>query len=104
MLRRIVFYTRVIVTIIAPLVLLLLPVTFFDTGESICLSKMLANTECYACGMTKATMHFIHFDFQKAWDYNKLSYIVVPLLFPLWLKAVYEIQGKSLPGVLGKLT
>jgi hypothetical protein len=49
-------------------------------------------------------MHFIHFDFQKAWEFNKLSFIVVPMLFPLWLKAFYEIQGKSLPGLLGKLT
>jgi len=89
---------------IAPLVLLLLPATFFDTGDSVCLSKMLLNTECYACGMTRATMHFIHFDFQKAWEFNKLSFLVVPLLFPLWLKAFYEIRGKSLPGILGKLT
>ena len=88
----------------SPIVLMLLPVNFFDNGESICLSKLLAGMECYACGLTRATMHFIHFDFQKAWEYNKLSFIVVPMLFPLWLKAFYEIQGKSLPGLLGKLT
>ncbi len=88
----------------SPIVLMLLPVNFFDNGESICLSKLLAGIECYACGLTRATMHFIHFDFQKAWEFNKLSFIVVPMLFPLWLKAFYEIQGKSLPGLLGKLT
>ena len=104
MLRKFVFYTRIIVTMVAPFVLLLLPATYFDNGESICLSKLLAGMECYACGLTKATMHLIHFDFQKAWEFNKLSFIVVPMLFPLWLKAFYEIRGKSLPGVLGKLT
>lgn len=104
MLRKLVFYIRTSVTIIAPFVLLILPSDFFDKGESVCLSKLLANTECYGCGLTRATMHFVHFEFLKAWEFNKLSVIVVPLLFPLWLKAIYEIQGKTLPGLLGRLT
>ncbi|TAF71219.1 MAG: DUF2752 domain-containing protein [Flavobacterium sp.] len=104
MIKSIVFYTRVIITIVSPFVLLLLPSNFFDKGDSICLSKMLLNYQCYACGLTKATMHFIHFEFQKAWDYNKLVFIVVPMLAPLWAKAIYEIQGKKMPGVLGRLT
>lgn len=104
MLKKIVFNTRIWITIIAPFVLIILPPDFFDKGESICLSKALAGIECYACGLTKATMHFVHFEFREAWAFNKLSFIVVPMLFPLWLKAFYEIRGKSLPGILGKLT
>jgi Protein of unknown function (DUF2752) len=104
MIRKFVFFSRIWITILAPFVLLLLPKTFFDNGESICLSKMLAGMECYACGLTKGVMHFIHFDFKAAWEFNKLSFIVVPLLFPLWLKAFYELKGKQLPGILGKLT
>ena len=104
MLRKAVFYTRVWVTILAPFVLFMLPATFFDKGESLCLSVNLAGIECYACGMTKAVMHFIHFEFQKAWEFNKLSFIVVPLLFPLWIKAFYELNGKQMPGLIGKLT
>jgi hypothetical protein len=104
MIKKIVFYTRISITIIAPFVLLLLPADFFDGGESICLSRMLAGVECYACGMTRATMHFIHFNFQQAWDLNKLSFIVVPLLVPLWVKAFYELKGKSMPGLMGRLT
>ncbi|MFT5754574.1 MAG: hypothetical protein ACI924_001811 [Flavobacterium sp.] len=104
MLRKIVFYTRVWITIIAPFILLLLPADFFDNGESICLSKLLAGIECYACGLSRATMHFIHFEFSKAWEFNKLSFIVVPMLFPLWVKAIFEIQGKTIPGIFGKLT
>lgn len=104
MLKKIVFYTRILVTMLAPFVLILLPSDYFDKGESICLSKTLAGYECYACGLTRAVMHFIHLEFQKAWEFNKLSYIVVPMMFPLWLKAFYEIRGKQLPGLLGKLT
>lgn len=103
MVKKIKFIANFVITII-PIVLCLLPVNFFDSGESVCLSKQLANIECYACGMTRATMHFMHFDFENAWFYNKLSFIVVPMLVPLWLKAVFELQGKKLPGILGKLT
>lgn len=104
MIKKFVFYTRIWVTILAPFILILLPTDFFDRGNSICLSKTLAGYECYACGLTRGVMHFIHFEFQKAWEFNKLSFIVVPLLFPLWVKALYEIRGKSLPGIWGKLT
>jgi hypothetical protein len=104
MLKKTVFYTRIIITMVTPFVLILLPSNFFDNGESICLSKTLAGVECYACGLTRATMHFVHFEFLKAWEFNKLSFIVIPMLFPLWLKSFYEIRGKSLPGILGKLT
>lgn len=104
MLKKIVFYTRIIVTMATPFVLFFLPADFFDKGESVCLSKTLAGYECYACGLTRATMHFVHFDFQKAWEFNKLSFIVVPMLFPLWLKSFYEIRGKQLPGLMGRLT
>lgn len=104
MIKKIVFNIRIWGTIIAPFVLILLPASFFDNGESICLSKMLAGIECYACGMTRAVMHFIHFEFKEAWAFNKLSFVVVPLLIPLWFNAIYELNGKKLPGVLGKLT
>ena len=104
MLKKIILYTRTSITIVMPLILLILPSTFFDKGESLCLSKSLAGYECYACGLTKATMHFVHFEFQKAWDFNKLVFIVVPMLFPLWVKAIYEIQGKQMPGLIGRLS
>lgn len=92
-----------IITIVAPIILLFLDKEYFDKGESICLSVVLSGYKCYACGMTKAVMHFIHFDFVKAWEYNKLSFIVVPMLFGMWVKAIYDIQGKRVPGKIGKL-
>lgn len=101
--RKFIFYTIHVITIITPFVLWLLPVDFFDKGESICLSHLLAGVECYACGLTKATMHFVHFQFEEAWNFNKLSFIVVPMLFPLWIKSIYDIQGKRMPGFIGNL-
>ncbi len=79
--------------IIIPVVLLILPANVFDDGQSICLSMLLLDIECYACGLTRASQHFIHFDFQTAMEYNKLVVIVVPLLSLLWLKEILNTLG-----------
>ncbi|MBN8676007.1 MAG: DUF2752 domain-containing protein [Chitinophagales bacterium] len=72
--------------VLAPVVLLLLPATFFDSGRSLCLSKLFFGFECYACGLSRACMHLIHFDFEEAYAYNMLSFIVLPLLAIIWLQ------------------
>jgi len=69
-----------------PISLLLLPKDFFDNGESICLSKILFNVECYGCGMTRACMHLIHLDFEQAYAYNMISFIAFPLLCVVWVQ------------------
>ena len=76
-----------------PISLIALPENFFDTGESICISVMLFDTECYGCGMTRAIMRIIHFDFQSALDFNRLSFVVFPLLVMLWVKLLFGIVG-----------
>ena len=76
---------------IAPLVLFLLPADFFDSGESMCLSVKLFDMHCYGCGMTRAIQHLIHFDFQEAYVYNKLSFIVVFVLLIVWFQEIRRI-------------
>ncbi|MBC7411702.1 MAG: DUF2752 domain-containing protein, partial [Bacteroidia bacterium] len=63
-----------------PIVLLILPAYFFDTGQSVCLSVLLLDQTCYSCGMTRAIQHLIHLDFKTAYTLNKISFIVFPLL------------------------
>lgn len=87
---------------LAPFFLLFFPVDFFDKGNSVCLSILLANIECYACGLTRGTMHFIHLDFEGAWSFNKLTFIVVPLLFLYWLKSLFIVMNKKVPSFLDK--
>ena len=77
-----------------PFVLILLPADFFDKGQSICISVLLLDTECYGCGMTRAIQHLIHLDFSAAAEFNKLSFIVFPMLSFLW---VVELKTKLLP-------
>ena len=69
-----------ILLIIIPIVLLIIPANYFDSGNSICISVLFFDRECYACGMTRAIQHLIHFDFSIGYDYNKLSVIVLPFL------------------------
>jgi hypothetical protein len=77
--------------VIAPLVVILLPADFFDTGESLCLSVQLFDMHCYGCGMTRAIQHLIHFDFHEAYDYNKLSFIVVFVLLIVWFQEIRRV-------------
>lgn len=69
-----------VILILIPIVLLILPADFFDKGESICLSVFLFDIECYACGLTRAIQHLIHFDFSIGYEYNRLSILVFPFL------------------------
>lgn len=83
--------TYLSVLVIIPIILLLLPANYFDKGQSICLSVLLFEKKCYACGMTRAIQHLIHFDFHEAWNFNKLSFIVLPLLINSYLKEIKRV-------------
>ena len=72
--------------IVMPLVLIILPSTFFDNGDSICLSVLFFDSECYACGMTRSIQHLIHLEFTDAFHFNRLSVIVLPLLIISYIK------------------
>lgn len=73
-----------------PIVLLLLPADFFDSGETVCLSHTLFDLECPGCGMTRAMMHLIHFNLETAIDFNVFVLIVAPLLFLIWVKQILK--------------
>jgi len=77
--------------IVMPLVLIILPSTFFDNGDSICLSVLFFDSECYACGMTRSIQHLIHLEFTDAFHFNRLSVIVLPLLLISYIKEFRRI-------------
>jgi hypothetical protein len=72
--------------LVIPAVLLFLPSDYFDSGESICLSKIILDKECLGCGMTRGVMHTIHFEFKEAWGFNKLTFFLLPILIYYWFK------------------
>ena len=77
-------YVRLATLILIPVVLLGLPANFFDAGQSLCLSVLLFQQECFACGITRAIMHLLHLEFEEAFAYNMMSFIVLPALIVLW--------------------
>jgi hypothetical protein len=88
--KEVIFIAKLISYLALPLIVWLLPLDYFDKGETVCLSVRLAGIECYACGMTSAVKHFIHFDFETAYAYNMLSFIVTPLLCIMWVGWFYN--------------
>lgn len=72
--------------LVAPLVLLLLPADFFDEGPVVCPSRLFLGVECPGCGLTRATQHLVHGEFQVALDYNPLVLITTPVLLWLWVQ------------------
>ena len=92
--KKTIYRIYLIVLVIIPIILLLLPGDYFDNGESLCLSVILLEKECYACGMTRAIQHLIHLDFNLAWNYNKLSFIVLPLILIAYPKEIKRVFSK----------
>lgn len=90
MIRQIKFYLWLII----PFILLLLPATYFDTGESVCLSQLVFDKECPACGITRGVQHAIHFNFNEAWEYNKLFVVILPVLIFVWFKTLIRLYGE----------
>lgn len=80
--------------LIIPIVIVLLPENFFDTGKSICLSKLLFNQECYGCGLTRACLHLINFNFEKAFEFNMGSFLILPILSILWVIWIIQERRK----------
>lgn len=80
--------------VLLPIILVILPADFFDSGQSVCVSVLLFDQECPGCGMTRGVQHLLHLDFLTAYQFNKLSLIVLPLLIFLWLKEVFRIKKK----------
>jgi hypothetical protein len=81
---------KLLFIILTPVILLVLPGNFFDNGESICLSKLIAGVECYACGLTRGIMHLIHLQLEDAYAYNMLSFIVLPLMIVIWIQWFFK--------------
>ena len=91
MIKKYIIRTYFGILLISPIVLILLPATFFDSGNTICLSVLLLNLECYACGLTKAIQHLIHLEFNEAIKFNKLSIIVFPILIISYLRELFRV-------------
>jgi ABC-type proline/glycine betaine transport system substrate-binding protein len=71
-----------------------MPATKFDTGPDMCLSKILFQQECYGCGMTRACMRLAHGQIEEAGRFNKLAYLVFPLLCMVYGAEVLNLSAR----------
>lgn len=83
--------TKISILVIFPFILLLLPKTVFNNGHyTICILKLITGKDCIGCGMTRACMHLIHLDFKNAAYFNKVSFIVLPILCGLLIAEIIK--------------
>lgn len=61
-----------------------------EAEHSICLFKNIFGVECYGCGITKAVIACVQCDFIRAFNYNRLIIIVMPLLIYLSIREVIK--------------
>jgi hypothetical protein len=96
MTKKLWLYFKIMGLVATPLILLILPTNFFDNKPSICLSRVFFDLECLGCGMGRGVMHLIHGDFEGAWGFHKLSFVVLPLLVYIWAKQIYFLYQNYL--------
>jgi hypothetical protein len=88
--KKIIYWAWLAALLVGPVVLFILPKEFFNEGIELCPSRILFQTDCLGCGMTRGVMHLLHFDFEGAAYYNILSFVALPFLIWLWQKWVRE--------------
>ncbi|MDR2125418.1 MAG: DUF2752 domain-containing protein [Prevotellaceae bacterium] len=77
--------------LLIPIILYFIPVSWLNEQHSICIFKNIFGHECYGCGMTRAVVSAIQFDFDVACHYNMLVIIVLPLLIYIWIKTLMKL-------------
>lgn len=65
--------------------LLIIPSDYLDDKPSQCPSMILFHKPCFACGLTKASLHFLHGEFDIASHFNPNVIWVVPVLSTFYL-------------------
>ncbi len=86
------FFAYLVGLVTIPIVFFFLPKDFFNHGQSMCLSVLFFDVTCYGCGMLRALKHISCLDFAMAWELNRLSFVVFPLLSYLWIKEIIRVK------------
>ena len=79
--------------ILLPIVFFLIPTSWLEKHPPPCLSRMLFGVRCPGCGMSRAMSCAVHGNFKKAFYYNKLVVVVLPLLVREWWREVKDALG-----------
>lgn len=80
--------------ILIPVALFFIPLGWLQHQHTICIFKNITGHDCYGCGMTRAILSSLHLRFIDAYHYNKLVFVVLPLLVFIWLKLLINCINK----------
>lgn len=58
--------------------------------QNICIIKKITGNQCWNCGMTRAFLSVLHFNFELAYRYNARVIVVFPITIVLYLYHWYQ--------------
>lgn len=85
--------TKICLVIIINLVLLIVLYQIPRDSKlltNICLIKNITGKGCWNCGMTRAFLSVLHWDFYSAYQYNAKVIITFPLTVGIYLYSIYQ--------------
>lgn len=89
-LKKILRFGKIGAYLCVPIFLFSYPADYFDHGQSISLFELIGVDGYYSKGITRGCMHLLHLDFAGAAAYNKLSFVIVPLLIGVWASGLWR--------------
>ena len=93
MIIRILNYVEYII-LFGPFILPFISLDWLQSGDTICIYKNLTGHECFGCGTTRSLVAISQLEFSKAFAFNRLVVIILPLLFIVWIKRWNEFAKK----------
>ncbi len=69
---------------------ILMPAALLRVAPS-CLFFKLFDQTCWGCGMTHAALAFLRGDLPAAWQFNRASLLVLPMLLALYARHLHMI-------------
>ena len=78
------------ITLIIYIVLINLPIDNPTGNLQLCVYKNLTGRECFNCGMTRACLSVLHFEFEQAFEYNHKVIFVFPSLVILYIYKMFN--------------
>lgn len=91
------FRTKLLVFlyIVFPIVLFMVPLDWLQKQPTICFVKNIFGVNCFGCGITKAVISGVQLNFTKAFEYNKMVIIVLPMLMYVWFNHLKSLVQKK---------
>ena len=81
--------------IVFPIVLFMVPLDWLNKQPTICLVKNIFGVNCFGCGITRAVISGVQLNFTKAFEYNKMVIIVLPMLIYVWFNNLRSLVQKN---------